>query len=69
MIKVVEQPIEPVIEIESYKGYVTKDGQWAAIPYTKSQYIIIHNGEQVHLARTLTTAKSYIAKQLRKTVK
>ena len=47
----------------SLTSYVTKDGMWAAIPYGKSNYIIIHNGEQVHLARTLTTAKTYITKE------
>jgi hypothetical protein len=28
--------------------------------------MIIHNGEQVHVAGTLITAKSYINKQLKK---
>ena len=45
-------------------GYVTKDGMWAAVPFGK-QFMIIHNGEQVHVAGTLTTAKSYINKQLK----
>ena len=51
-------------------GYVTKDGMWAAVPFGK-QFMIIHNGEQVHVAGTLVTAKSYINKQLKvsKTVK
>jgi hypothetical protein len=46
-------------------GYVTKDGMWAAVPFGK-QFMIIHNGEQVHVAGTLTTAKSYINKQIKK---
>jgi hypothetical protein len=51
-------------------GYVTKDEMWAAIPFGK-KFMIIHNGEQVHVAGTLAVAKSYIDKQLKisKTVK
>jgi hypothetical protein len=51
-------------------GYVTKDGMWAAVPFGK-KFMIIHNGEQIHVAGTLATAKSYINKQLKasKTVK
>ena len=45
-------------------GYVTKDGMWAAVPYGK-KFIIIHNGQQVHLANTYATAKSYILKQVK----
>ena len=46
-------------------GYVTKDEMWAAVPFGK-QFMIIHNGEQVHVAGTLATAKSYINKQIKK---
>lgn len=51
-------------------GYVTKDEMWAAIPFGK-KFMIIHNGEQIHIAGTLAVAKSYINKQLKvsKTVK
>ena len=51
-------------------GYLTKDEMWAAVPFGK-KFMIIHNGEQVHVAGTLATAKSYINKQLKalKTVK
>jgi hypothetical protein len=45
-------------------GYVTKDGVWAAVPYGK-KFIIIHNGQQVHLANNYSTAKSYILKQVK----
>ena len=45
-------------------GYVTKDGVWAAVPYGK-KFIIIHNGQQVHLANNYSTAKSYILKQFK----
>ena len=52
-------------EDEPYASYVTPDLSWAAIPYG-IKYIIIHNGEQVHLSNTLATAKNYIIKELRK---
>ena len=45
-------------------GYVTKDEMWAAVPFGK-QFMILHNGEQVHVAGTLVTAKSYIQKQIK----
>ena len=45
-------------------GYVTKDGMWAAVPFGK-KFMIIHNGEQVHVAGTLAVAKSYIQKQIK----
>jgi len=45
-------------------GYVTKDGMWAAVPYGK-KFIIIHNGQQVHLSNNYSTAKSYILKQVK----
>jgi hypothetical protein len=45
-------------------GYVTKDGMWAAVPFGK-KFMIIHNGEQVHVAGTLAVSKSYIQKQIK----
>lgn len=47
-------------------GYTTKDGKWAAVPYGK-QFIILCNGEQVHLSKTLTLAKDYIQKKVKQT--
>ena len=44
-------------------GYVAKDGMWVAVPFGK-QFMIIHNGEQVHVVGTLVSAKSYIKKQI-----
>jgi hypothetical protein len=44
-------------------GYVTKDGMWAAVPFGK-KFMIIHNGEQIHVVGTLASAKSYINKQI-----
>ena len=42
-------------------GYVTKDGMWAAIPWGK-KFVIIHNGQQVHVANNYKSAKTYIQK-------
>jgi hypothetical protein len=47
---------------ENSNGYVTKDRMWAAVPFGK-KFIIIHNGQQVHVTNNLITAKSYITKQ------
>jgi len=46
------------------EGYITKDGMWAAVPYGK-KFVIIHKGQQVHLANNYSTAKSYILKQVK----
>jgi hypothetical protein len=46
------------------EGYVTKDGMWAAVPWTGKKFIIIHNGQQVHTANNYSSAKSYILKQV-----
>jgi hypothetical protein len=45
-------------------GYVTKDGMWAAVPFGK-KFMILHNGQQIHVAGTLAVAKSYIQKQIK----
>jgi hypothetical protein len=45
-------------------GYVTKDEMWAAVPFGK-KFMILHNGEQIHVVGTLAVAKSYIQKQLK----
>jgi len=45
-------------------GYVTKDEMWAAVPFGK-KFMIIHNGEQIHVTGTLALAKSYINKQIK----
>ena len=46
------------------EGYVTKDGMWAAVPFGK-KFMIIHNGQQVHVANNYKTAKSFILKQVK----
>lgn len=45
-------------------GYVSKDEMWAAVPFGK-QFMVIYNGQQVHVSGTLATAKSYINKQIK----
>jgi hypothetical protein len=45
-------------------GYMTKNGEWAAVPWG-SKFVIIHQGQQVHTARTYDTAKSYIQKAIK----
>jgi hypothetical protein len=46
------------------EGYVTKDGMWAAVPFGK-KFVIIHNGQQVHVSNNYKTAKSFILKQVK----
>ena len=53
--------------IQNKKGYVTKDGSWAAVPLMNSkQFAIINNGEWVHTSKNFDFAKSYIIKENRK---
>jgi hypothetical protein len=49
-----------------YQSYVTKCGMYAAIPYVKGQFIVIHNGQQIRCCRNLTTAKQFINKEKNK---
>lgn len=46
-------------------GYVTKDGEWAAVSWTGTKYVIIHKGQQVHTANNYKSARAYIAKQIK----
>ena len=46
------------------EGYVTKDGMWAAVPSGK-KFVIIHNGQQVHVANNYKAAKTYISKEIK----
>ena len=48
------------------QGYVTKDGMWAAVPFGK-KFMIIHNGQQVHVANTYKAARTYISKEIKST--
>ena len=45
-------------------GYVNKDGMWAAVPFGK-KFVIIHNGQQVHLANNYKAARTYISKEIK----
>jgi len=45
-------------------GYVTKDLEWAAIPWGK-KFIIVHKGQQVHTSNNYKDAKTYIEKQVK----
>ena len=45
-------------------GYVTKDMEWAALPWG-TKFIIVHKGQQVHTANTYQDAKSYIEKKVK----
>jgi len=45
-------------------GYVTKDLEWAAVPWGK-KFIILHNGQQVHTANNYKSAKTYIQKSVK----
>ncbi len=54
--------------IQDKTGYITKEGDWAAVPLMDSKkFVIIHNGEFVHTARNFEYAKSYILKAKKKT--
>ena len=46
----------------SPNGFVSKDMEWAAIPWGK-KFIIVHKGQQVHTANNYKTAVSYIQKE------
>ena len=45
-------------------GYVSKDGEWAALPWGK-KFIIVYKGQQVHTANNYKSAKSYIQKAMK----
>lgn len=41
---------------------VGKDGEYAAIPFDKKGYLILHNGKQLErLCRTESSARKYIS--------
>lgn len=47
---------------------MTKDGVWAAVPFGK-KFMIINEGQQGEVFKTLDAAKAYIAKQVKSTKK
>ena len=53
--------------LKNKEGYVTKEGDWAAVPLMNSKkFAIIHNGEFVHTSKNYDFAKAYILKEKRK---
>ena len=53
--------------IDEEQGYITKEGDWAAVPLMNSkQFAIINNGEWVHTSKNFDFAKSYIIKENRR---
>ena len=52
----------------SPNGYLSKDNTWAAVPFG-DQFIILHKGKQVHLAKDYKDAKAYIEKKIKATKK
>lgn len=49
-----------IIEPTLRESYCTSDEMWCAIPFGSRQYIIVHNGEQVQLCKSLAEAKKFI---------
>ena len=48
-------------------GYITKDGDWVAVPLINSKkFVIINNGNMVHTARNYDSAKTYILREKKK---
>ena len=44
------------------EGFLVNKGEYAAVPYGNSGYIILHNGQQLEkLCRTESSARKYIA--------
>jgi len=50
--------LEPSVQ---HPGILSKDRRIAAIPYG-NQFMIIKDGQQVHVCRTIKTAQNYIKK-------
>jgi hypothetical protein len=44
--------------IKNKKGYVTKDGMWAAIPSNGKKFAIVHNGIVEHFSKNLEYLKT-----------
>ena len=52
--------------IKNKKGYVTKDGMWAAIPSNGKKFAIVHNGIVEHFSKNFECAMIYIQKEIKK---
>ena len=44
-------------------GFVVKD--YAAIPFGKSQLMILHNGQQIKVCRSQQSARSFIQEEMK----
>jgi hypothetical protein len=42
------------------EGFLVSGGLYAAVPFGKSQLMIIHNGQQLKLCRTEASARKFI---------
>ena len=42
------------------EGFIIGKGNYAAVPFGKSQLMIIHNGEQLKVCRTEASARKFI---------
>ena len=48
----------------SPNGYVSKNMEWAAVPWGK-KFMIIHKGQQVHTSNSYNEATDYINKKIK----
>jgi hypothetical protein len=42
------------------EGFIIGKGNYAAVPFGKSQLMVIHNGEQLKVCRTEASARKFI---------
>ena len=42
------------------EGFIVRKGTYAAVPFGKSQLMIIHNGQQLKVCRTEASARKFI---------
>ena len=42
------------------EGFIVGKGTYAAVPFGKSQLMIIHNGQQLKVCRTEASARKFI---------
>jgi hypothetical protein len=42
------------------EGFIVGKGEYAAVPFGKSQLMIIHNGQQLKVCRTEASARKFI---------
>lgn len=44
------------------EGYISKNGEWSAVPYG-TNFVIIHKGKQVYTTASFEDAETYILKR------